>query len=180
MIRTVFAALLLLLAASAAHADEIQCFANDSHIVVGVLTPDRIGNHFYAGDRAQADAPVVCDPARPFTHEITVDDSEVRLEALSGHYVAFMIDAGPEHFLRILDLEQPDPVLDVDARDVWSNVDGIFYFEMTYDVATPENCPEYAAFTAEGMSAFLGQERFFNFKTGAVEAGAARSCYQVP
>lgn len=185
MIRPIVVVALLALCAPAAFAQAtardqaLECHANDLHYVIGVPAADG-GTNYRVGDFTAPDGVNPCSMDAPFTREFIAEDgNQLSFQAIADDLLVLTESTGPEYFLEIYDLAQPEPILKVDAHDVEPSELGIHYYE-TSEPATPATCSRYAELTAGGMGAIVGVDRFFPFATAKVEPGKGSRCYQTP
>jgi hypothetical protein len=184
MIRPLIVASLLAFCASAhaqeiAPAQQLECHANDLHYVIGIPAPDG-GTSYRVGDFTAPDQANPCSRDAPFTREFTAEDgNQLYFQAISDDLLVLTESTGPQYFLEVYNLERPDPILKADAQDVEISELGVHYYAPA-GLATPQTCPRYDELTAGGMSAVIGEERFFAFTTASVEPGKDARYYQTP
>lgn len=156
-----------------------ECHVGSDYVVLGTQVEDRVGNSFTAVPRSAGLEN--CESIVPGGElSFRVDDSEERFLALEGRYLVLSIDAHPYHLVAIHDLSGKAEELVMEAREITLTQAGVSYFELGDVQATPETCPTYAELTADGMGAYMGEARFFDYATGTVTPRAELRCYQTP
>ncbi|WP_140048912.1 hypothetical protein [Devosia lucknowensis] len=156
-------------------ASEAQCFQSKNHLVVFHDRIDEVGSDFIVRPPARGKIACVFDPT-PDDRRIGAPGDPLHFLTLLGDYLILTRSTGPDGDLVIYDLSgaSDEPVIDVPADDDVVVTEELTYWERTSD-ATSENCPQYEAYTSDGLGSVIAEERVFDPATGDVtETGNAR------
>jgi hypothetical protein len=152
---------------------DVPCYSSDDYSVAVLENANAVGARFAVSAVGEGGT---CRFDESGPAQIIGDGQDpLWFSDLQGKFLILSRSTGPQGDLVVYDLQSGVSVLDVPSDDFEAYPTGVSYWQRTA-TATPQNCPDYATLTGQGLGAAIVERAHYDFASGTIDRSHEQRC----